>query len=77
MKKINDRETVITYKEFKEAFYGEGIITKDKDKVINYLWTLRLGNHAFSDNFKTKEELIQTIRDFKEFLLQLLYGVSH
>ncbi|OWK27235.1 MAG: hypothetical protein US76_02885 [Parcubacteria group bacterium GW2011_GWA2_38_13b] len=61
----------INYDEFKKAFYGEGMTY---DKAIDYLWKLRLGHQAFSDNFKTKEELIQAIRGFREFIFQLLYN---
>lgn len=61
------------YKEFKEAFFEEGIT---QEKIINSLWILRIEHIAFSDNFKNKEELKQAIRDFREFMFQLLYGDS-
>lgn len=61
------------YKEFGEVFSEEGIT---QEKIINRLWVLRLGNYSFSDNFETKEELKQAIREFREFLFQFLYSDS-
>ena len=74
MKKVDDtRTTEISYKDFKEAFFQEGI---SQEKIINHLWNLRLGHYDFTDSFKTKEELRQAIRDFREFISQLLYSNS-
>lgn len=58
------------YKEFKKAFFEEGIT---QEKIINRLWILRLGHYSFSDNFKTKEELQNFICDLKEFIAQLAH----
>ena len=73
MIKNDNRKDRINYEDFNIVFCQEGVTQQE---IIDYLWTLRLGYHAFSDSFQTKEELQQTIRNFREFLLQVLYGNS-